>query len=70
MQYFAKGNDIIEPTIEVINSLVMSVLSDKLERDSDTIFIKTIDVKSMSAGSYFVRIMNRDRVLVKKYLRN
>ena len=70
MQYFAKGNDIIKPTIEMINSLVMSVLSDKLERDSDTIFIKTIDVKSMSTGSYFVRIMNRDRVLVKKYLRN
>ena len=69
IQYFTKENNIFEPSIEIINSLGMNILSDKLEKDSDTIFMKTIDVKSMSVGVYFVRIMDGERVLVKKFLK-
>ena len=69
IQYFSKENNLSEPTIEIINSLGMSILSEKLEKDSETIFMKTIDVKSMPVGVYFVRIMDGERILVKKFLR-
>ncbi len=70
IQYFTKGNTISEPSVEIINSLGMSILSDKLEKDYNTFFTKTLNLQSMPVGMYFVRIIDRDRVLVNKFLKN
>jgi hypothetical protein len=70
IQYFRKENSNSEPSLEVINSLGMSILFEKLEKDYDTFFTKTIDVKSMPEGVYFVRIIDGEKFLVKKFLKN
>jgi hypothetical protein len=70
IQYFTKENKPSEPALEIINSLGMSVISEKLEKNRDTFFSKTIDVKSMPEGIYFVRIIDGERFLVKKFIKN
>jgi hypothetical protein len=70
IQYFTKENNHSEPSVEIINSLGISILSEKLEKDYGTFFTKIIDVKSMPVGMYFVRIIDKDKVLVKKFLKN
>ena len=70
IQYFIKENTISQPSVEIINALGISILSDKLEKDSDTFFIKIIDVKSIPVGIYFVKIIDGDRLLVKKFVKN
>jgi hypothetical protein len=70
IQYFTKENTDSEPALEIINSLGMNILSEKLERNFDAFFTKIIDVKSIPAGVYFVRIMDGERFLVKKFLKN
>jgi Subtilase family/Secretion system C-terminal sorting domain len=70
VQYFRKENNTSEPNLEIINSLGINVLSEKLEKDYDTFFTKTIDVKSMPEGVYFVRIIDGEKFLVKKFLKN
>ena len=69
IQYFTKENSIAEPSVEIINSLGMSILSNKLEKDYDTFFTKTIDIKIIPAGIYFVRIIDGERFLVKKFIK-
>jgi hypothetical protein len=53
IQYFTKENTQSEPALETINSLVISILSEKLAKDYDTFFTKIIDVKSIPEGVYF-----------------
>ena len=48
----------------------MSFLSDKLKRNYDTFFTKIIDIKSLPAGMYFVKIIDGERVLIKKFVKN
>ena len=69
IQYNSKQNLPNEPSIEIINSLGLSILSDKLEKIQDNSFTKEINVKSLSTGMYFVRIIDGEKVLVKKFIR-
>ena len=69
IQYFTKENPSIEPVFEVINTLGMSILSDKLEKNQDQFYTKEINVKGLTIGIYFVRIMDNDKVLVKRFIR-
>jgi hypothetical protein len=70
IQYFSQEKNTNEPTLELINSLGMNILLEKLEKEDELIFTKTIDVKSIPTGSYFVRIVDGEKVLVKKFLKN
>ncbi|MDZ7900156.1 MAG: S8 family serine peptidase [Arcicella sp.] len=70
IQYYPKEEFYSEPALEIINSLGMSILTEKLEKGSDAFFYKTIDVKSMPVGVYFVRIIDGEKFLVKKFLKN
>ena len=69
VEYFTKEKTDSEPAIEIINSLGMSILSEKLEKNQDTFFSKTIDVKSMPVGIYFVRVIDGEKFLVKKFVK-
>ena len=69
IQYFTKENTLTEPAIEIINSLGLTVLSDKLEKIQDDVFTKEINVKNLSTGMYFVRIIDGEKALVKKFIR-
>jgi Secretion system C-terminal sorting domain len=69
IQYFNPQNTDSEPTFEIINTLGMSVLSDKLERNNPQYFIKEINVRDLTTGMYIVRIVDGQKVLVKKFLR-
>ncbi|PWK28983.1 putative secreted protein (Por secretion system target) [Arcicella aurantiaca] len=69
IQYLSKQNIPTEPSVEIINALGLNVLSDKLEKLQDNTFTKEINVKSLSTGMYFVRIIDGEQVLVKKFIR-
>jgi Subtilase family/Secretion system C-terminal sorting domain len=69
IQYFNPQNTESEPTFEVINTLGMSILSDKLEKNNSQYFTKQINVRDLTTGMYFVRIIDGQRVLVKKFLK-
>ncbi|MES2516960.1 MAG: S8 family serine peptidase [Bacteroidota bacterium] len=69
IQYFKQENIPTEPSIEIFNSLGMNILSDKLGKTQENTFTKEIDVKSLSTGMYFVRIIDGEKVLVKKFIR-
>jgi hypothetical protein len=69
IQYFTKENTSIKPVFEVINALGMGILSDKLEKTSDQFYTKEINVKDLTTGMYFVRIIDGEKVLVKRFLK-
>jgi hypothetical protein len=69
IQYFTKENVISEPAFEVINSMGMSILLDKLEKTFDQFYTKEINVKDLTTGMYFVRIIDGEKVLVKRFLK-
>ncbi len=69
IQYFTKENTESEPIFEVINALGMSILSNKLEKTSIQFYTKEINVKDFTTGLYFVRIIDGEKVLVKRFLK-
>ncbi len=69
IQYFNSEKTDSEPSFEVVNALGISILSDKLEKNNPQYFIKEINVRDLTTGMYFVRIMDGQKVLVKKFLR-
>ncbi len=69
IQYFTKENTLSEPVFEVINTLGMNILWDKLEKTSDQSYTKEINVKDLTTGMYFVRIIDGEKILVKRFVR-
>jgi hypothetical protein len=69
IQYFTKEITLIEPVFELINTLGMSILSDKLEKTFDQFYTKEINVKDLTTGMYFVRIVDGEKVSVKRFIR-
>jgi hypothetical protein len=69
IQYFTKEKTNLEPAIEIINSLGMSVLSVKLEKNNEQFYSKEINVKDLTTGMYFVRIIDGEKFLVRRFVR-
>ena len=69
IQYFTKENTLTEPIFEVINTLGMSLLSDKLDKTFDQFYTKEINVKNLIMGIYFIRIIDGERILVKRFVK-
>ena len=69
IQYFTKESTSSEPAFELTNTLGMSILSDKLEKTSDQYYTKEINVKDLTTGMYFVRIIDGEKVLVKRFVK-
>ncbi len=69
IQYFTKEKTSSEPVIEIINSLGMSILSDKLEKNQEQFYTKEINVKDLTTGVYFVRIIDGEKFLVRRFVR-
>ena len=69
IQYLKQESSISKPMFEVINTLGMSILTDNLENLSDQIYTKEINVKDLAIGMYFVRIIDGEKVLVKRFIR-
>lgn len=69
IQYFAKENTKSLPVFEVINALGMSILSENLEKNQDQLYTKEIKVENLTMGMYFVKIIDGDKILVKRFIR-
>lgn len=69
IQYFAKEPTKSLPIFEIINSLGMSIFSDNLEKNQEQLYAKEINIKDLTTGIYFVRIIDGDNVLVKRFIR-
>ena len=69
IQYFMKENTPSEPVFEVINTLGMSILSDKLEKTLNQVYTKEINIRDLQTGMYFVRIIDGEKILVKRFIR-
>lgn len=69
IQYFTKGNTTSLPVFEVINTLGMNILSENLEKIKDQLYTKEINVENLTIGMYFVRIIDGDKILVKRFIR-
>ena len=69
IQYFTKEKKNSESSFEIINTLGMSILSDKLDIISDQISNKEINVKDLTIGMYFVRIIDGEKILVKRFIK-
>lgn len=69
IQYFTKEKKNSESSFEIINTLGMSILSDKLETISDQISNKEINVKDLTIGMYLVRIIDGEKILVKRFIK-
>ena len=55
--------------IDLDNLFNCRFLSDKLEKTSDQSYTKEINVKDLTMGRYFVRIIVGEKVLVKGFIR-
>jgi Secretion system C-terminal sorting domain len=69
IQYFMKQKTNSEPAIEIINSLGMRILSVKLEKNNEQFYSKEINVKDLTTGMYFVRIIDGEKFLVRRFVR-
>jgi hypothetical protein len=69
IQYFSKENTLPEPIFEIVNTLGISILTSKLDKESEQFFTKEINVKDLMTGMYFVRIINGEKVFVKRFVK-
>lgn len=60
---------IMSMPVEVINYAGISIITEKMEKQSEGQFIKVLKVSHLPAGIYFVRIHENESIMVKKFIK-